>query len=560
MTIIPVSPADVPARPWLAADAGRWATISVPLWARPLGPALLLFGSVVAAMVFSPACPACSVTAPCTTDWLDAVGTMAFLPHLLWLFLLPELAVVSAPLLLLWMTEPSTWQGGAGEKIADTVVVVALCWGWAAMATRLRTRRKARSAVHDAAGGITASAPAPGGPRVRQGLIRWVAGALACTVAAVLIAGIVLDDRADDRKAAAATAQDARVVAVDNDDYTLTVRLPDGTRHRFDVQGSYRNGSTVRVLVHGDWMRLASEPYGDPTDRQVVALLCAALGLTLLGWGLLAHRRDAALRRGPVPVLRVLTRRNHGRTEIFAADDTDALHPVLNYQPHDGQWTSLRQGLLYGAPCGGAALVLASATEAGQWLVEVNISAIRRGAAADSYARTAEREAAPSIVTEAQVQQALAAMAPASGPVRRQADAATRAVAALTLLISGAVVALMVASRWWTLILWVPLLCSGAVACLQVISWRITADAFGLRIRRMWHGHRVPWADVTGVVFTGKNELTISCRTGIDDVRVGRVAVPRLDRLLRRPTVGERAAVEISAMVLEPGLRPTDTV
>ncbi|MGW9029525.1 hypothetical protein ACWGQ5_36500, partial [Streptomyces sp. NPDC055722] len=85
---------------------------------------VLLVAVVMAAVMFSPG-PMCTVAAPCGADWLDAAGSMLFLPHLVWLFVLPELALVSAPLLLIWMSNPDIWLGGAAEKIADAVVVAA---------------------------------------------------------------------------------------------------------------------------------------------------------------------------------------------------------------------------------------------------------------------------------------------------------------------------------------------------------------------------------------------------------------------------------------------------
>ncbi|MCX5313335.1 hypothetical protein [Streptomyces sp. NBC_00154] len=379
MTTSSVPYADVPARPWVSADARRWADARVPAWARPVGPAVVLLVAVVMAVMFSPD-PVCTVAAPCGADWLDAAGTMLFLPHLVWLFVLPELALVSAPLLLIWMSNPDTWLGGPAEKIADAVVVAALCWGWAAVVARLRARGRQRSLVLDAAGGITVPAPATDDVRPwRRGLVRGIAGAILSAVAGALITTVIVDDRTDDRLARTATSENARVVAYNTDDYTVTVRLPDSTRHRFDAQGSYRVGSSVPVLMHSDWVRLATEPYGDRTGRQALALVLAGLGVTVLGSGLLSRRRAVALRRAPVPVLRVLTRHHQGRTEIFAADDIAALRPVLSYEPHTRTRTALRQALLYGAPGEGGELILASATESGQWLVEVTASPIRHG-------------------------------------------------------------------------------------------------------------------------------------------------------------------------------------
>ncbi|MGV9251586.1 hypothetical protein [Streptomyces sp. NPDC003697] len=245
MTTSSVPDADVSARPWLFADARRWADVRVPAWARPVGPAVVLLVAVVmAAWMFLPD-PMCTVAAPCGADWLDAAGSMLFLPHLVWLFVLPELALVSAPLLLIWMSSPDVWLGGPAEKIADAVVVAALCWGWAAVVARLRARGRQRSLVPDAAGGITLPAPATDDVRPwRRGLVRGIAGVILCAVAGALITTVVVDDRTDDRLARTATSENARVVDYNTDDYTVTVRLSDKTRHRFDAQGSYRVGST----------------------------------------------------------------------------------------------------------------------------------------------------------------------------------------------------------------------------------------------------------------------------------------------------------------------------
>jgi hypothetical protein len=379
----PVPHADVLARPWLSADAGRWVSLRVPLWARPVGSAAVLLVAVFAAVAVSPD-EVCTVGQPCGSQWLDATGTMLFLPYLLSLFALPEFAAALAPLLLLYMAEPSQWHGGAAEKTADSVVVVALCWGWAAVVARLRARRRQRSLIRDAAGGIKVLAPVPDDIRPwRRGLIRCVAGALMCAAACVPIITVVLDNRADDRIARTAITQEAPVIVYSSDDYALTVRLADGTRHRFDVVGSYHDDKTVRVLTRGSWVRLASEPYGDRTGRQLLALSLAGLGLPLLGSGLFSRRRAAALRRGPVPVMRVLSRERWGRTEIFAADDVDGVSPILNYEPHTSNRTNLRQAQLYGLPSEGGELVLVSATEFGQWRVEATASPIRLGPAAE---------------------------------------------------------------------------------------------------------------------------------------------------------------------------------
>ncbi|MEN1887933.1 hypothetical protein [Streptomyces mirabilis] len=564
MTTSSVPYADVPARPWVSADARRWADVRVPAWARPVGPAVVLLVAVVmAAVVLSPD-SMCTVATPCGADWLDAAGSMLFLPHLVWLFVLPELALVSAPLLLIWMSNPDIWLGGPAEKIADAVVVAGLCWGWAAVVARLRARGRQRSLVLDAAGGITVPAPATDDVRPwRRGLVRGIAGAILCAVAGALMTTVVVDDRADDRLARTATSENARVVAYNTDDYTVTVRLSDNTRHRFDAQGSYRVGSSVPVLVHGDWMRLATEPYGDRSGRQALALVLAGLGVTVLGSGLLSRRRARALHRAPVPVLRVLTRHDQGRTEIFAADDTATLRPVLSYEPHTRTRTALRQALLYGAPREGGELILASATESGQWLVEGTASPIRHGSPDGTgkpgvYRPGTARTAAHRRAAEARVQNALAAMTPATGPVRWQAGPVARSVGAALIVVTLMLLGTLFTGSptWWQLPFWSVGGLYWASVCLRMMIWRITADSKGLHVRGLWRTAHLPWADVIGAVYTPEGELIVRCRTNVDDTPVGSVGFPPLERRLRRPGRAERAAAEITAMVREPGLRP----
>ncbi|SCD30747.1 PH domain-containing protein [Streptomyces sp. DvalAA-14] len=420
--------ADIPARPWLSADAQRWGSTRRPEWARPVWPVLLLTAATLTALSYAPD-PVCTTAAPCGADWADRVGLLLFLPHLLWLLALPEAALASSVVLLLYMAEPGQWQGGAVEKIADGFVVLGLCWGVAAAVARLRTRHRQRARILDAAGGFTAVAPLPEGRFARpyRGLLRYGLGALLCVAAGILIATVVSQNQADARTARAALAQDVPVVAYDEGDGALTVRLPDGARHRFGVDGDYGHVHRVRVLARGDWVRLAAEPYGvGRDDRQVLALALGGLGVVLVSCGLFARERAARLRRAPVPVLRVLSRRRGEQTEVFAQDDTAGLRPVLHYTPYrppgaaaraevhaqttsttgtaapaptgsdadaladapanaptdtgSGSRPELEQSLLYGAVVEGGELVLARFGKDGRRLVELTVTSVQRGA------------------------------------------------------------------------------------------------------------------------------------------------------------------------------------
>ncbi|WP_328914514.1 MULTISPECIES: hypothetical protein [unclassified Streptomyces] len=562
MTTSSVPFTDVPARPWLSADARRWRHLQVPVWARPVGPAVLVAVAVFWAVIVSPD-PSCTPAAPCGAQWVDGIATTWFLPHVLCLFFLPELALISGPLLLLYMAGPGTWAGGPEEKAADCFVVAALCWGLVSGVTRLRVRRRQDALIRDAAGGLAVAAPAPAGVRpARRGVIRWVAGALLCAAGAAVVATVVADNRADDRTARTATARDVPVVKYNAGDYALTVRLPDGTRHRFAVVGDYRGQHRVRVLVHGDWTRLAGEPYGDRSGRQLLAVVLAGVGVTLIASGLLARHRVTALLSAPVPVLRVLTRRNGGNTEIYAADDTAGLDPVLHYRPHIGARETLRQALLYGPVRGDRELVLASATESGQWLVEVSVSPIRPGAAPDlpqadgvpvSGGPAKDRAAA-----EDRVREARAALATGPARVRWQPGP----VAFVTALVLFAVVAAgPVALYLWgvhpsPLTFWYLMWLCWVVPLARIARWRIVAAPDGLYVRTLWRTHHRPWDDATAVVYNARGELGLACREGVDDIRIGMVGSPRLERWSGRPSCASRAAAEVTALIREPGLRP----
>jgi hypothetical protein len=539
MVMSPVPYTDVPARPWLSADAGRWVDTRVPRWVRPVGPAVLLLVAVImAGLVLAPD-PVCTSAAPCGADWLDAAATICFLPHLVWLFLLPELAVVSAPLLLLWLAEPAQWQGSPAQQLANAAVVAALCWGWAAVVVRLRTRRRQRALVLDAAGGLTAYAPVPDDVRPwRRGLLRGVCGALVCLVAGALVISVDLDSRAGDRPVP--SPGPGTVVA------------------------------TPRTEHAGDGVTFVAEPTDDTSGRQALALLLAGVGVTLLGSGLLSHRRAAALRRAGVPVLRVLAARFGGRTEIFSVDDRNGLRPALSYVPHLAARTRtpLRHALLYGAPREGGELILVSATEAGHWMVEATTSPIRQGPPGGIDHPLAARRGAPRTATlrrdtehrqaaEARVRQALTSMSPATAPVSWHPGLAGRSTGVLFLFMGVDLTDVLETGShaWWSTIL-------RCIACLwwadiarRLITWRITADATGLHIR-LWRTRRIPWADVTRARYTHEGKLIVRCRARVDDVEIGSVGFPWLERRLGRPGRAERAADEITAMVREPRLRP----
>lgn len=369
------APEGAPVRPWLSADARRWTAARAPRWAAPWWPASALLVSVIAAVALAPLEP-CTQAAPCGPEWLDAVGSIGFLAQVVWLVVLPEAALVAGPLLLLWMLDPSTWSGGPAEWAADTAVLAALSWGWAAVVVRLRARRLQRGLAAEASGGVTHGVPAPAFA-VRRGTVRIVAGLAALAVGAPAGVLAVSGDRADEAHRAAAERVGAKLV--DNRaDFHVVVRFADGARRRVEVMfpEDYERGSAVAVLIDGDWVRLAAEPYEDRTGLQLLTLLGGAVGGGVLLSGGLTAARARALRGGPAPVLRVVAVRYGRSTGIYPADGGTS-GPLLTFRTAGPAVYWPRDGVLYGLPSEGAELVLQTTTPYGQVVAEAATSPVR---------------------------------------------------------------------------------------------------------------------------------------------------------------------------------------
>ncbi|MFE7842159.1 hypothetical protein ACFU53_40710 [Streptomyces sp. NPDC057474] len=163
-------------------------------------------------------------------------------------------------------------------------------------------------------------------------------------------------------------------------------------------RGRFLMGLGCVLTVLGAGLLSISSGWDVATDRHEVTLV----GWFVVGWGLtallsgwLGRRRAAALRRAPVPVVRVLVRDGvDGDVEVFAADDVEALRPLFtvaaeewydddsdeefeerigreeadelleaveNDDDDDEQPGPLREAVLYGPPHDGAEIVIVSA-------------------------------------------------------------------------------------------------------------------------------------------------------------------------------------------------------
>lgn len=147
-----------------------------------------------------------------------------------------------------------------------------------------------------------------------------------------------------------------------------------------------------------------------------------------------------------------------------------------------------------------------------------------------------------------------------AGNVRWQAGPVARCVAAVFVIAVIALLGLLASevSSWWHVgYIWFLGL-NAVITAHRMLSWRVTADPAGLHVRNQWRTRLLPWTDVISAVYTARGGLTISCRPGVDHASLGVVGFPWLERMLKRPRRAARAAVEISAMVQEPNLRPKD--
>ncbi|MEU0255401.1 hypothetical protein ABZ299_23490 [Streptomyces sp. NPDC006184] len=274
--------------------------------------------------------------------------------------------------------------------VANSCVLVAPAFGWAAACARVAARCRQRGRAERAAA-VRHPLPQPA-VRLRRGIIPVTAGLVLVGVA-VFAAVKGLDGvRADQHHADRAARITAAVVG--RGEESVRVRTDDGRRLTVDASSpeDHRVGGVVTVLEDGRWRRLAAEPY-DAFGWQLFTLAAGLPGGSMLLTGLLARRRAAALRRAPAPILRVLERiDDDGWIWIYAGDDRAARSPVLvgrftadrTYAGEPGAEqgddeadeeeppvvdTRLREAVMFGSPHEGGELVLATTGRDGRPVV-----------------------------------------------------------------------------------------------------------------------------------------------------------------------------------------------
>ncbi|MEV6165925.1 hypothetical protein AB0L71_29225 [Streptomyces sp. NPDC052052] len=588
-TPVPIPPGSAPpgVPAWLSVDTEPWARLRSPSWARPMWSVLALIATVVWAIAVEPV-PPCSEAAPCGPEWGSLVQAGLALGLLYWFARLPELALIAAPALAVIVAWGELPGAAWGPKAANSAVIAALAFGWAAARARLCIRRRRRQLAEQAAG-TRHLLPEPVGPLVR-GTIPIAAGLILVALAAGMVALGVRGIHADGRHADRAEHITGRVIGRGEE----SVRLRTDEARRLTVDAFYPEdyaiGSTVTVLEDGSWRRLAAEPY-DAFDWQLLALAATLPGLSLLAVGVLARRRAAALRSAPVPVLRVLERLDRdGVTVVYAADDDEGRTPLFEcyclstlpdrdepdgaddvasdgdsdgsdayddegFPVLDGQ---LREAVMFGAPYEEGELVFATTGENGDPVVIRTAGAVHlRGTDKDPSPAS---PGAVNLRDQERGERAAAALKPTEQPMRWGPGVAARVAAAAIAVgvvagVWGLTRSLITDGFGWDVIPVLGLLMMVDLVA-KLLNWRVTADSTGLWLTGAWKVRHAPWERVRAAEYTEDGSVEVRLSGG-EICQLTGLGWPSAERRLRiRPTY-VRMVEEVTALRDHPELRPT---
>ncbi|WP_037683440.1 hypothetical protein [Streptomyces griseus] len=326
----------------------------------------------------------------------------------------------------------------------------------------------------------------------------------------------------------------------------------------------------------------------------VIGWYVVGLGVTVALSSALAHRRAAALRRAPVPVLRVLVRENSDvDAEVYAADDTAGLRPLFTVATAEVDEDSdqsddpeadekelaefldrldddtpgpLREAVLYGLPYDGAEVLLVGAAEEPDEppVVERSTGPVRP--LSDGFVRQWTAREKQTAVGEARQEELRLAAAAAVAAVPRDARPvpvrhwragwADRLFAALALLWCAVLVG--GETGLWR---YVPGVVGGVIAVFMLpnlLAWRVTADSTGLWISGLRRTRHVAWDHIRVVLAKGSSLKIDSHRASFDEWTVPSARWRWLERRAGLLHPHERTAAEIAAMWHEPSARPAD--
>ncbi|MFD5556984.1 hypothetical protein ACFWIA_24490 [Streptomyces sp. NPDC127068] len=603
------------ARSWRTADTARWSAAVPARWSHPLWAVAALVAGIVWSIAAAPD-EACTADQPCGTSWTSMTLAVLGLLTLYWIWRQPRLAV---PGLLLTVAGAVADSGFTAllEGPEDLFLLAASAFAVAGLAHRLAAARRQRTHAEEAAGDLRHPLPPEAGD-FRRGRFSFVLASVLLAVAVFAFWSAEQVATAYEDRAARATEVTAEVTgadAADGDVSALRVTLPDGKTRTLDTifPEDYPVGSTVVLVVDGDWIRLVAEPY-DVFGWELLLLGTAVPGLAFLANGMVGHRRQRRLDTTPLPVLRVLVREGDedGRTWVYAADDLTAAQPVLSFnslftsdsedepdehETSDGEhrqlteaeeaaaqqeWeeqkremvaafrgacppSALREAVLFGAPYAGGEIAFLAPSDGddGEVEAERSVTPVKpavpglfpppqgRGSGAGKARRSSSDPAARARAL------ATLSLAPGPQPLTWSADRGSRGLGLFLLAFQGGGMWALLDGgfswQWIFLLLGVPWLVHSVSTAL---NWRVTADRDGVWVCGPWRVRHVPWTEVTHV-HQRADALTVELKGG-SEIELSPVGLGMFQGRRGGTSAARRAADSLRALLDHPELRPSE--
>ncbi|MDX3801295.1 hypothetical protein [Streptomyces sp. AK04-3B] len=529
--------------PWDGERAAHWTRALPPRWVpvRPPVPAFvaLPLPAVLAAGLLGAwgALPA----------WAAALVAL----HLVWPVLRPEAAAVLGPVAVGVVLTAGDLALGARLGAAAVLAGV-----WGTVCLRLTVRRRQREAAREAAGGVTAAAPTPGGERAERGTFLLWCGLGTVVVGGALYAAAGLWDRSAGRQAVPAAGWCLAGLG-------LTLMLS-GVLGRRRALGLRRVPVPVlRVLVRDN----------SDADTEVYAAddLAALHPLfTVSTYGFKASRgaADAGGADG---------RGGDGDKDDGNEDDGDEdggdehdgddkeLRALID-RIDDERSGPLREAVLHGIPYdGGEVVFLAAASVAGGAPVsEASLGPVRPMTPGALRSRSrAEKRKSVRAARDARLRTTATEAAAERDrdheePERVRhwsagwADRTAVALAALFL-------ACYLRSGWWGDVYALVLTVLAGLVLPRRLAWRVTADREGLWFNGLRGTRHMLWDDVRIVKCEGTRLRIDGDPAASAEWRASSLRWSWLEDRLGVLHPYERTAAEITAMWRTPALRPTAT-
>ncbi|MFH8619289.1 hypothetical protein ACH4E8_30065 [Streptomyces sp. NPDC017979] len=586
---------------WRSADAAQWSAAAPRRWAHPLGAVLALAVGMVWFVVSAPE-EACTTARPCASSWPNITMTVLALLCLYGVWRQPLLALGGLGTLfaaVLVEADFALSDLGAG----GIALLGALGFAVVTVVHRVGSARRQRTLAEAAAGDVRHQLP-DGSGDFKRGRLSLVVGVLLLAVSAFALWRALDVVSGYEDRAAGATRVSAKVVgvdAVDVDVSTLVVEARDGQRrHTLDTvfPEDYPVGTSVDLVVDGDWVRLVAEPY-DIFDWELLLVLSSVPGLAFLLNGATGHLRARSLNGRALPALRVLVHEGEedARTYVYAADDLAAERPLLTFHslyateagrlPDDearvetaeeeserfdallasGKNPPLREAVLLGAPYAGAEVAFLAPEPTGkteQVDVERSVTPVRPYALGPLSPKAYGRAKAPGQqparrrARRRPVREVADGMRPTTAPRSWTADGGSRGVGVFLLAVQGITLAQLLVGDWsWYKVLALFALPYFITIVATALNWRLTADRGGVWVRGGWRVRHVRWERIAGVRHA-HDTVEISISGSRDEIELMPVSAGWFQRRLGKGSAAADATEALRAMLHYPELRPTE--